>query len=68
MVQGHGTFGVHQAACATVIRFGELTQDEFFVSEEAARGGVRVTNLSGTEPLVILKHFGPGNTSLPTAV
>jgi hypothetical protein len=64
VIQGYGTFGVHQAAAATVIRFGALTQDEFFASEDAARGGVRVTNLSGTEPMVILKHFGPGNSSL----
>jgi hypothetical protein len=26
-----------------------------------AREGVRIQNLSATEPLVILKHFGPGN-------
>jgi hypothetical protein len=64
VVQGHGTFGVHQVAAPTMIRFGALTNDEFFVSEDAARSGVRVTNLSDTEPVVILKHFGPGNSSL----
>jgi hypothetical protein len=64
VVQGRGTFGVHNTAAATLIRFGELTEDEFFVSEDAARRGVRVTNLSSTEPLAILKHFGPGNSSL----
>ena len=64
VVQGRGTFGVHDAAAATLVRFGELTEDEFFVSSDAARRGVRVTNLSGTEPLVILKHFGPGNSPL----
>jgi hypothetical protein len=64
VVQGRGTFGVHEAAAATLIRFGELTEDEFFVSEDAARRGVRVTNHSATEPLAILKHFGPGNSSL----
>jgi hypothetical protein len=64
VVQGHGTMGGHQAAAATVIRFGALTRDEFFVTEDAARGGVRVANLSDTEPLVVLKHFGPGNSSL----
>jgi len=26
---------------------------------------VRVTNLSKTEPLVMLRHFGPGNPDLP---
>jgi len=64
VVQGRGTFGVHEAAAATLIRFGEFTEDEFFVSEDAARRGVRVTNHSATEPLAILKHFGPGNSSL----
>jgi hypothetical protein len=59
VIQGYGTFGRHAAASPTLIRFGELTDDEFFVSEQAARAGVRITNLSATEPLVILKHFGP---------
>ena len=64
VVQGRGTFGPYDAAAATMIRVGQLTEDEFFVSETAARRGVRVTNLSTTEPLAILKHFGPGNSSL----
>lgn len=61
IIQGRGTLGVHEAAAATLIRFGDLTEDEFFVSEDAARSGIRVTNASTTEPMVILKHFGPGN-------
>lgn len=65
VVQGRGTFGVHPAAAPTSVRFGQLTEDEFFVSEQAARDGVRVTNASSSEPLVLLKHFGPGNASLP---
>jgi hypothetical protein len=44
-----------------MIRFGEMTQDELFVTAAAAREGVRVQNTSATDPLVILKHFGPGN-------
>ena len=44
-----------------MIRFGEMTQDELFVTSEAARQGVVIENLSDTDPLVILKHFGPGN-------
>jgi hypothetical protein len=44
-----------------MIRFGELTEDELFVTADAAKAGVRITNPSGTDPLVILKHFGPGN-------
>jgi hypothetical protein len=44
-----------------MIRFGEMTQDELFVTAEAAKSGVEVQNNSATDPLVILKHFGPGN-------
>jgi hypothetical protein len=64
VVQGHGSFGVHDAAAATLIRFGDLTEDEFFVSADAALRGVRVTNRSSVEPLVVLKHFGPGTAPL----
>ncbi len=67
VVQGHGSFGAYPASAATLIRFGQLTEDEFFVSESAARVGVRVVNDSRTEDLVLLKNFGPGNQSLPPA-
>ena len=61
LTQGEGTFGGHRVATPAMIRFGEMTQDEIFVTAEAAGRGVRVENLSATDPLVILKHFGPGN-------
>jgi len=64
LLQGHGTLGVWQAETPTMIRFGQLTSDEFFVTEEAAKRGVLVTNPSETEPLVMLRHFGPGNPDL----
>ena len=44
-----------------MIRFGQMTQDELFVTAAAAKEGVTVENTSATDPLVILKHFGPGN-------
>jgi hypothetical protein len=47
-----------------LIRFGQLTRDEFFVTEAAARQGVIISNPSATDPLVMLKHFGPGNPDL----
>ena len=31
------------------------------ILQAAAQQGVRICNSSATEPLVILKHFGPGN-------
>jgi hypothetical protein len=44
-----------------MIRFGDMTEDEIFVTAAAARDGVRIENHSATDPLVLLKHFGPGN-------
>lgn len=64
VVQGVGSFGGHDTQAATVIRFGQLSQDEFFVSAPAAQAGVTVTNRSSTDDLVVLKHFGPGNVEL----
>lgn len=59
MVQGHGTLGPWPIETPTLIRFGQLTNDEYFVSWQAAREGVRISNPSQTEPIVMLKHFGP---------
>jgi hypothetical protein len=59
--QGHGSVGKHTVCAPTMIRFGEMTQDEFFVSAEAAGEGVRVHNGSDSQTLVILKHFGPAH-------
>jgi hypothetical protein len=64
VVQGYGSVGAHEVESATTIRFGELSSDEFFVSEAAAQAGVVVANRSATQSLIILKHFGPGNRSL----
>ncbi len=61
LTQGYGQVGVHEAETPTLIRFGQMTKDEFFVTRAAAEAGVRITNRSGWEPLVMLKHFGPGN-------
>src|SRR5207302_7434232 len=43
-VQGSGTIGGHRLQTPAMIRFGELTEDEYFVTHDAARGGVTVTN------------------------
>lgn len=63
-VQGRGTIGGQSLSSPNMIRFGELTEDEFFVSEPAARAGVEITNHSLVEPLVILRHYAPGNQEL----
>lgn len=59
MLQGHGTFGTWPIDTPAMIRFGQLTHDEYFVSEPAARQGVKITNPSLSDPVVMLKHFGP---------
>jgi hypothetical protein len=64
MMQGHGTMGVWDIETPTMIRYGQLTHDEYFVSERAAQDGVTITNPSKTDPIVMLKHFGPKNTDL----
>jgi hypothetical protein len=61
LTQGHGTIGRHHVSTPSMIRFGEMTEDELFVTADTADRGVRIQNLSETEPLVLLKHFGPGN-------
>ena len=60
VLQGHGSLGVWDIETPSLIRFGQLTHDEYFVSASAAREGVKLTNPSKTDPIVMLKHFGPG--------
>lgn len=57
LIAGRGKFGKWTAETPTLIKYGELTSDEFFVSENRAKKGVTITNESSTENLVILKHF-----------
>lgn len=61
VVQGWGNIGKHDVETPTLIRFGEMTKDELFVTADAAKKGVKITNRSDKENLVMLKHFGPGN-------
>jgi len=63
-MQGHGTMGPWDIETPALIRFGQLTHDEYFVSEQAAKEGVKITNPSKTDPIVMLKHFGPDNPDL----
>jgi hypothetical protein len=63
-VQGYGRINGRVLETPTMIRYGQETFDEYFVTERAAKEGVVLENLSAVEPLVILKHFGPGNPEL----
>ena len=57
LIEGHGRMDAWEIETPTLIRYGELTNDEFFVTDTAAKNGVTITNTSATEPIVILKHF-----------
>jgi hypothetical protein len=65
VVQGYGKFGKHDIETPTLIRYGQMTKDELFVTVDVARNGVVITNRSESENLVMLKHFGPGNPQAP---
>jgi len=62
-VQGSGWIGKQRLHTPAMIRYGELTEDEVFVSFETARDGVVIDN-NGTEPLVTLRYFGPDTNPL----
>ncbi|KKT07680.1 MAG: hypothetical protein UV78_C0001G0017 [Parcubacteria group bacterium GW2011_GWA2_43_17] len=65
IIQGHGCFGLFDAEAAIMLRYGQPSADEFFVSEQAARTGIKITNKSKCEPMVLLKHFGPNHPDMP---
>lgn len=65
IIQGHGKFGAYDAEASVMPRFGQPSNDEFFVSEAAAKQGVVIENRSRFQPMVILKHFGPNHPDMP---
>jgi hypothetical protein len=58
-VQGRGRMNRLDLDCPKLIRFHELTEDEVFCTEDAAKAGVSFENTSAVEPLVVLRYFGP---------
>lgn len=66
VLQGHGTLGQWPIESPALIRFGQLTHDEYFLSCAAAQAGVTIHNPSKSDPIVMLKHFGP-NRDAPEA-
>jgi hypothetical protein len=58
-VQGVGKINGQPLNSPKLIRFTELTEDEYFATEAGAKAGVTFENLSETEPLVVLRYFGP---------
>jgi len=59
VIQGHGKFGVLDIESPAMIRFGQMTHDELFVSHNAACEGIEIKNESKWDNLVMLKHLGP---------
>ncbi len=59
VIQGRGKFGALEIESPAMIRFGQMTGDELFVTYGSAREGISITNTSEFEDLVMLKHFGP---------
>jgi hypothetical protein len=57
-VQGRGRIGKLALQTPAMIHFGEETDDEVFITHEAATAGVEIEN-TGSEPLVSLRYFGP---------
>jgi len=64
-VQGSGRIGKLKLQTPAMIRFGQETEDEVFITADAAAAGVEIEN-TGSEPLVGLRYFGPDvHTQLP---
>jgi hypothetical protein len=57
-VQGEGRVNGHRLQTPSMIRFGQMTEDEVFVTAPAAAEGVVFEN-TGCDPLVGLRYFGP---------
>ncbi|MBI2688152.1 MAG: hypothetical protein HYX27_17755 [Acidobacteria bacterium] len=57
VVQGRGSINGLDCEVPSIVRYGQMTADEFYVT--AAE--VTITNASQIEPLVILKNFGSGH-------
>ncbi len=58
-MQGNGRMNKLKLDSPKLIRFHELTDDEVFCTETAAKAGVVFENTSEVEPLVVLRYFGP---------
>jgi len=58
-VQGSSKINGQPLVSPKLIRFHELTEDEYFCTEDGAKAGVTFENTSSTEPMVCLRYFGP---------
>lgn len=58
VMQGRGNINGLRLECPAMIRFGDMSEDEVFITDKAARAGVTIVS-EGDVPLVILRYFGP---------
>lgn len=68
ITQGHGTFGVFECEAPGLLHVDQLSGDEFFVAETAAKSGIKVKNTSSYEPLIILQNFANNNPEVPATI
>jgi len=68
VVQGHGTFGTFACEAPGLLRFGQISGDEFFISEDRAQKGITIKNTGKYEPLVILQNFANNNPEVPLSI
>jgi len=59
VTQGHGRICKLTLNCPAMIHFGQMTEDEVFVTHEAANAGITFENGSSMDSLVVLRYFGP---------
>jgi hypothetical protein len=57
-VQGRGRMGPLPLQTPAMIQFGQRTEDEVYITSQAAIAGLEIEN-TGSEPLVGLRYFGP---------
>ena len=57
VIEGHGTMNGTAVESPNMLRYGQLSDDEFFVAADVAARGITYVNHSKTSPLVMLKHF-----------
>jgi len=58
IIQGRGLLNDVQIESPSLIKYGQTTSDEFFITNIAAQN-LCIKNTSKNENLVILEHFGP---------
>ena len=66
--QGHGTFGNYECEAPELVHFKDVTGDEYFVSESAAKKGIIIKNTSSYQPLIVLQNFANNNPEVPKTV